>query len=243
MSTYVLVHGAWHGAWCWEKIVPLLERAGHRVLTLDLPGHGQDRTPTREVTLQAYTERVCRALDAAAEPVILVGHSMGGIVITEAAERRPEKVKTLVYVSAFLLRDGESLAQIASGDPEALVMPNLVVSEDQASATLRPEAIRDAFYGSCSPEDAARGQSLLVPQPLAPFQTPVHTTPARGGRVPRVYVECLRDRAITPPAQRKMHAALPCRKVITMDTDHSPFYSAPQELAGHLLAATEPIHI
>ncbi|HEY4704869.1 MAG TPA: alpha/beta fold hydrolase, partial [Thermoplasmata archaeon] len=126
--------------------------------------------------------------------------------------------------------------QIASADREALVLPNLVVSEDQASATVRPEAIRDAFYGACAREEAARAQSLLVPQALAPFQTPVRMTRARWGRIPRVYIECLRDRAISPSVQRKMYTALPCRKVIAMDTDHSPFYSAPRELADHLLA-------
>ncbi len=235
MTTYVLIHGAWHGAWCWERVAPALERAGHRVLALDLPGHGMDRTPARDVTLDAYADRVCGALDEAGEPVVLVGHSMGGVVITQAAERRPEKVRALVYVTAFLPRDGESLVQIASEDREALVLPNLVMSEDQTSATLRPEAVRDAFYGACSAEDAARAQERLVPQALAPFQTPVHTTPENWGRVPRAYVECLRDRAITPPIQRKMRAALPCRKVVTLDTDHSPFYSASQELADRLL--------
>ncbi len=92
MSTYVLVHGAWHGSWCWEKVVPLLEQAGHQVEALDLPGHGQDKTPIREITLAAYTNRVCETLDAQAEPVILVGHSLGGMVITQAAEERPAKI-------------------------------------------------------------------------------------------------------------------------------------------------------
>ena len=162
---------------------------------------------------------------------------MGGLVITEAAERRPEAVRALVYVTAFLPRDGETLGQIAARDPEALVLPNLVPSEDGVSAILRPEAVRDAFYGTCAPDDAARAQARLVPQALAPFQTPVHATAARWGRVPRTYVTCLRDRAITPRAQREMYTALPCRKVVPLDTDHSPFYSAPQALAAVLLGA------
>ncbi len=235
MSTYVLIHGAWHGAWCWERVAPALRADGHRVVTPDLPGHGDDRTPTREVTLPAYVDRVCGILDAAPEPVVLVGHSMGGIVITEAAERRPEKVRNLVYVTAFLPRDGESLVDIASKDPEALVMPNLVMSEDKASATLRPEAVRDAFYGACSAEDAARAAARLVPQALAPFQTRVHTTSGGWGRVPRAYVGCLRDRAITPPVQRRMREASPCGQVATLDTDHSPFYSASGELVDRLI--------
>ncbi len=75
---------------------------------------------------------------------------------------------------------------------------------------------------------------MLLPQAAAPFATAVLTTAENFGRIPRVYIECLRDRAISPSVQRQMYTALPCRKVITMDTDHSPFFSAPEELVAHL---------
>jgi len=103
MSTYVLIHGAWHGAWCWKNIIPFLEKNGHKVVAPDLPGHGEDKRPIAEVTLQAYTDRVCQILDEQSEPVILVGHSMGGVVITQTAEYRPEKIKSL-----YLLSTGQS---------------------------------------------------------------------------------------------------------------------------------------
>jgi len=235
MSTYVLIHGAWHGSWCWDKVVPLLKKEGHKVEAPDLPGHGRDKTPIPEISLQAYTDRVCQILDAQSEPVILVGHSMGGVVITQAAEYRPEKIKTLVFLSAFLLRNGEFLLQLAGGDTEALVLPNLIMAEDQSYATVRDEGIKEAFYGDCSDEDVARAKSLLVPQAAAPFATPVNTSEEKFGRVRRVYISCLRDKAITPALQEKMYKALPCEKVITMDTSHSPFFSAPEKLVGHLL--------
>ncbi|HEU4759336.1 MAG TPA: alpha/beta fold hydrolase [Dehalococcoidia bacterium] len=234
MTTYVLIHGAWHGGWCWDKVVPLLERAGHRALAPDLPGHGADKTPIPQVTLQAYADRVCAILDAQPEPVVLVGHSMGGAVISQAAEQRPDGIRTLVYLCAFLLRDGESLLQIAQEDPEALVLPNLEQAEDGASASVRQDALRDVFYADCSDEDVGRATSLLVPQATAPFATPVHTTPESFGRIPRVYIECLRDHAISVAVQRQMYAALPCQRVTSMDTSHSPFFSAPAELARHL---------
>ncbi len=236
MSTYVLVHGAWHGGWCWDKIVPLLEKRGHKAVAPDLPGHGNNKSPISEVSLQAYTERLIKVLEAQPETVVLVGHSMGGIVISQAAECRPERVKTLVYLCAFLLRDGESLLQIAQGDTEALVLPNLVMTDDQSSGTVRDEAIKEAFYGDCSDEDVARAKSLLVPQAAAPFATPVHTTAENFGRVPRIYIECLRDRAISPSVQKQMYTAQPCQGVISMDTGHSSFFSAPEELAAHLAA-------
>ncbi|MCH8011592.1 MAG: alpha/beta fold hydrolase [Candidatus Marinimicrobia bacterium] len=235
MIIYVLIHGAWHGSWCWDKVVPLLEKEGHKVEAPDLPGHGRDKTPIPEISLKAYADRVCQILDTQSEPVILVGHSMGGVVITQTAEYRPEKIKTLVYLTAFLLRNGEFLLQLAEGDTEALVLPNLIMAEDQSYATVRDEAIKETFYGDCSDEDVARAKSLLVPQAVAPFATPVNTTEEKFGRVPRVYISCLRDKAITPALQEKMYKVLPCEKVISMDTSHSPFFSAPEELVGHLL--------
>lgn len=236
MGTYVLIHGAWHGSWCWDKVVPLLERQGHKAIAPDLPGHGTDKSPISEVSLQAYVDRVVDVLDAQSEPVVLVGHSMGGIVISQAAEYRPESAKTLIYLCAFLLRDGESLLQVAQDDADALVLPNLVMTDDQSSATVRDEAIDEAFYGECSDEDVAKAKSLLVPQAAAPFATPVHTTAENFGRVPRIYIECLRDRAISPSVQKKMYTALPCQRVLSIDTSHSPFFSAPEELVNHLAA-------
>ncbi|MFQ5614542.1 MAG: alpha/beta fold hydrolase [Anaerolineae bacterium] len=236
MSTYVLIHGAWHGGWCWDKVVPLLEKEGHKVEAPDLPGHGKDKTPTSEVTLQAYADRVCQVVNAQSEPVILVGHSMGGLAITQAAENCPGNIKALVYLTAFLLQDGEFLLQYAQEDTEALVLPNLIMAEDESFATVRDEGIKPAFYADCSDEDVARAKSLLVPQSAAPFGTPVHTTAENFGRIPRVYIECLQDRAISPSIQKRMYTNLPCEKVISMDTSHSPFFSAPEELARHLLS-------
>src|SRR5262245_17861037 len=100
MSTFVLVHGAWHGAWCWYKVVPQLTQAGHTAIAPDLPGLGRDRTPLAEISLDRWTEAICEIVDAATEPVVLVGHSRGGIVISEVAERRPARVATLVYLTA-----------------------------------------------------------------------------------------------------------------------------------------------
>ncbi len=236
MSTYVLIHGAWHGGWCWDKVVPLLEKEGHNVETPDLPGHGNDKTPIPEISLQAYANKVCEVLDAQSEPVILVGHSMGGVAITQAAEYRPEKIKKLVYVTAFLLQNGEFLLQYGEPDEDALVLPNLIMAEDQSYATVKEGALKEAFYGDCSEEDVARAKALLVPQAAAPFATPVTTTPNNFGRIPRIYISCTRDRAISPSIQEKMYNNLPCEKVIKIETSHSPFLSSPEELVGHLLS-------
>jgi pimeloyl-ACP methyl ester carboxylesterase len=234
MTTFVLVHGAWHGGWCWEKLVPLLEARGHRAVAPDLPGHGADRTPTAQVTLESCAERVRAAIAAQPEPVVLVGHSMGGVVITAAAELIPERVRTLVYLTAFLVAPGEALLAAAGNDPETALAGNLVFAPDGVSAEVKPDAIRPAFYAQCSDADAERAQARLVPQAAAVFSTPVRYTPERAGRIPRVYIECTRDRAIGISVQRRMHAARPCAKVLSLDTDHSPFYSTPEALAAQL---------
>jgi pimeloyl-ACP methyl ester carboxylesterase len=234
MSTYVLIHGAWHGGWCWSKVAPVLREQGHTVLTPDLPGHGQDHTPVSQITLEFYADAVVGLLDQQADPLILVGHSMGGIVVSRAAELRPKKVKTLAYVCAFLLRNGETLVQIAQNDSMALVMPNLIFSNDQSTGRVKDEMLKETFYTDCSEEIAAEARNQLVTQSLAPFGTPLEITEKNYGSVPRVYIECTHDRAISVEAQRAMVDASPCKKVFSMETDHSPFLSAPTRLASHL---------
>ena len=100
--------------------------------------------------------------------------------------------------------------------------------------TVAPENVAPVFYNTTEPYWAIRAAANLVPEPASTFVTPLVTSAARFGRVPRIYVECTEDRAIPIGLQRHMHAALPCRQVITMATDHSPFYSAPTELSGVL---------
>lgn len=234
MSSYVLVHGAWHGGWCWDKVVPLLEKKGHKVEAPDLPGHGKDRTPISEISLQAYADHICGILDAQPEPVILVGHSMGGAVIAQAGEYRPRKIKFLIYVTAYLLQDGEFMMQVFVQDTESSLGLAIIVAENQTYMTLRDDTVKEVFYGDCSDLDVARAKSLFVPQALAPFATPVITTEENFGRLPRVYIECLRDRVVSPSVQKKMYTALPCKKVISMDTSHWPFLSAPEDLVTHL---------
>ena len=239
MSTFILIHGAWHGGWVWHDVAGRLQAQGHTVHAPDLPGSGSDQTPISDVTLQAYVDRVAAVIDACPEPVVLAGHSMGGIVISETAEQRSERISALVYVCAFLLRNGECLLQWTEPDRDALVPPNLVFSEDGKSATIKLEAILPALYGDCGVEEVKQMQSLLLPQPTAPLSTPVQLTEGNYGRVPRIYVECLRDRAISIAIQRQMYAAAGCQQVFTLDCDHSPMFSRPQELTECIRAASQ----
>lgn len=239
MSTYILVHGAYHGGWCFEKVLPLLEAQGHAAIAVDLPGHGDNQVPMTEVTLAAYVDHVCAVIDAQDEPVVLLGHSLGGMTITQVCERMPEKIQWVVYLTAMMPGDGQNRADLAEHEGPEDMAAKRILSEDGLSVTMSREVIPPTFYAQCPAEDVARAFDRLVPQAVEPFQQKAQTTPERFGSVQRAYIECLRDRAIPIAMQRSMIAAQPCDQVFTIDSDHSPFYSAPEELSVHLLALSD----
>jgi pimeloyl-ACP methyl ester carboxylesterase len=229
MATIVLVHGAWHGAWCFEKLIPALKASGHRVLAPDLPGHGRDATPVDAVTLAAYVARVGESLSSAGEPAVLLGHSMGGVIITQAGEDHAPRVRSLVYLAAFLPGSGQSLASFRA----ASAVTDLLRTDREAGVVhLDPAGARHAFYHDCREDDAAAAIARLSPQPIAPWATSV-ALGKHFASLPRHYIECAQDRAIPLELQRRMHAATPCR-VHTLDSSHSPFYSMPERLAALL---------
>jgi pimeloyl-ACP methyl ester carboxylesterase len=238
---FVLVHGAWHGAWCWDKLAPLLRAQGHRVTALDLPGHGTDKTPVEKITLASYVKAVTDVLDASREPATLVGHSLGGMTISQAAEERPEKVRQLVFLSAFVMANGES-AVSSRQDPENKVTPVLLI--DFRPGTKVPlqtrldvskaEAMKLAFYGDCDDRDVRLAMGRLVAEPFGPMAEKMRLTPERFGKVEKAYIYCSRDNAITPSAQRAVAAKWPMRRTVTLDASHSPFMSMPDRLAQAL---------
>ena len=234
MATFILVHGAMHGRWCWHKLVPLLEAEGHRVLAPDLPGMGEDPTPLSEVTMSTWAEFIARLSREAGEQVILVGHSRGGTVISEAAELAPQAMLGLVYLAALLLPAGKKAFEAAVTEEARNAVETGQGASDGLSLRVEPEAARALFYNRASPEDAIWASARLCPEPIAPNMVPLTVTRERWGRLPRAYIECLDDRAVPIGLQRAMQAALPCDPVVTMDSDHSPFLCAPRVLAAHL---------
>ena len=213
-----------------------MKHEGHNVISLDLPGHGKDRTPIRDITLESYVDTLCDVLEKEPDGVVLVGHSRGGIVISQAAERMPEKVQMLVYLAAYLVPNGQAMLPIALSDKESLIGPNLELNEAEGWHMIKDSAVRDALYGDCSDEDVELARSLLTREPNAPLATPLALTEANHGSVPRFYIETLNEKGCSTSLQRRMRSFLPCQKVLTMNTSHSPFLSAPNDLAGHLLS-------
>jgi len=236
MARFVLVHGAFCGAWVWGPLTERLTAAGHFVEAFDLPGLGEDRTPISEITLDSCAARLCQALDSRPERAIVVGHSMGGIVITHGAGRCPGKIAALVYVAAFLPKDGQSLIELTklpegAGDQ---VQANVVIEGNPPVAIMPAAASGQALYECCAEDVAAWAIERQRPQPVAPFVTPVSIPAGALDAIRRYYVVCTRDRAVPLALQRRMIAENPCADVAELNTDHTAQLSVPDELANVL---------
>ncbi|MFN7475398.1 MAG: alpha/beta fold hydrolase [Burkholderiales bacterium] len=236
----VLLHGSWHGAWCWHKVVPHLERAGHALAVPDLPAHGRDWKFARgRVTLSAMAASVCRVLDQMTEPALLVAHSRGGIVASTVAEMRPHKLRGVVFLAAYMLRHGERVADLLRLDRDSLVPPKLRVNKTTLTDSLAEDAYRPALYADCSDADVALARTLLTAEPTLPALTRLRLTNDRYGSVQRHYIELIDDRAVTIWLQRRMIAASPCASVSSLNASHSAYFSQPEPLADliHTISA------
>jgi pimeloyl-ACP methyl ester carboxylesterase len=231
MARIVLVHGGWGGAWIWEKVVEPLTAVGHRVETLDLPGAGDDYTPLDQINLDLYAERICDVLGQSPEQAVLVGHSMGGVAVTQAASRCPGRVASLIYIAAFLPSEGESLiglTQLPEGEGDH-VQATMVVSGEPPLAELSEENSITAFYNLAPPDLAKWAAGMQRPQPVIPMMDEAHLTVGYEN-IPRSYIHTTRDQANMPALQRRMMKERRVSPVIEFETDHTPHLSAPDEL-------------
>jgi pimeloyl-ACP methyl ester carboxylesterase len=237
MNTYILVHGAFHGAWCWYKLIPILQSKGHTVIANDLPGHGRRYRSNDICSLQSYTESVCKSIDQATSPVILVGHSLGGMIISQAAEWRATKIKQLIYVAAFLPKNGQCARDISIPQANNALYGHVIWSEDRMYATLPDNHFGNAFAHNASAQDKALGGLMSLPEPMTPPTEKVQLNDSQFGSVKRTYIECSEDQAMPQALQQKMYNASPCDNIIVMaKAPHSPMLSDAETLAKHIIS-------
>jgi pimeloyl-ACP methyl ester carboxylesterase len=238
MATYVLVHGGWHGGWCWKKVVPILRGAGHEVFTPTLTGLGERVHLARpDVGLATHVEDVVGLIEYEdLTGVVLVGHSYSGMVITGVADRAPERVAQLVYLDAFVPEDGQSLLDLLLPERRDMFLEQARTSGDGRSVP----APAPEIWGVTDDADLAWIRPRLVPQPLATFTEPLQLRHAGASR-PRTYIACTAsptaasfrpfvERARTDPAWR--YREIP--------TGHDAMVTMPDELVGLLLDAAAP---
>lgn len=236
--TFILVHGAWQGSWAWETIVPRLEKAGHAAIAADLPGDGHDATPPGEVNLARYAEKVVSLIDVTSGPVVIVGHSMGGVTGSQVCELRPERIALAIYLCAFMLPNGLSVLEFYEKylDPW-MKGAHARVSYDPAGLTSRidPASAVEVFYHQSDRALAEAAAARLTPQPEGARRSKLQLTPERYGSVPRVYIEARQDRSVHLPLQRKMQEITTCDAVYGIDSDHAPQLSMPDALTTLML--------
>jgi pimeloyl-ACP methyl ester carboxylesterase len=274
--TFVFVHGAWHAAATWRLVTPLLEAHGYVVRTLDLPGAGRnaraprsygrrpldlaafaiERSLNAEVSQQDRTRAVVALIDEVtriqATPVVLVGHSLGGLTVSAVAEAIPERVSAVVYLTAFLLPPGMTAQTMIEHPtmadslvpPLFLADPGLVQAMRIDPRSDRPDYVqqtKSALYGDLNDAGLQSAQSHLhCDEPLGVMLNPARVTPVRFGRVHRHFIRCLNDKAIPIAAQDFMIGAIdertfgPTHKH-TLATSHSPFCTQPSALADILM--------
>ncbi|MGW0802543.1 alpha/beta fold hydrolase [Nonomuraea sp. NPDC002799] len=226
--TLLLVHGAWHGSWAWDPVIPLLAERGVPVHAVQLPGVG--RAPGGH-DLRGHAEFLRAELAALPGPVALCAHSYGGAVITEAAAGAAG-VTSLIYLTAFLLEEGESSAdanRLTPAPPDPALAP--VAEGDYLRVP--DAAARYMFYEGCTPEQTAEAVGRLTPEHVGTVTAPV--TRAAWRDLPSTYIVCRRDRALSPGVQRTM--ARRANRQVELDSAHSPMLTDPLRLAA-LLAET-----
>ena len=230
---YVVVHGAWSGAWAWDTVATELEAKGKTVTVVELPAHGADVTPISDATLAAYVAKVEQAVDTASGPVVLVGHSLGGMIISQVAEQEPEKIAKLVFVAGFVPKDGDSALALAMTDANSHLRPT--VNQDQGTGDVDLTKLIDVFCADCSDAEQSQLLAHYRTEPIAPLATPVHITAANWGSVPKYYVYTKQDHAISYSSQQAQTSAVVFVKTALLDSSHSPFQAHPEELASVLL--------
>lgn len=233
-ETFVLVHSAWLGAWQWEGVANVLKEKGFNVITPDLPGHGSDKTSPAEITMEDYVKTITDILDNQEDPVVLLGHSFNGITVSRAAELRPEKVKSLVYLTAFLLPNGGSFLGAVQGVEGSKAVENFRVSDDKTFAYVVDEEIQNAFAHDIPAEAFEAAKPFIVAEPLAPLTYELEITDENFGSIKKYYIECTEDRAIPIEIQRAMYHDQ-VEEVFTLESSHTPNFSQAGNLAEILV--------
>jgi pimeloyl-ACP methyl ester carboxylesterase len=240
---FVMVHGGFHGAWCWERVIDELGRLGHEAVAVDLPGHGERRNETAPTT---FEERTGAILEVLRPGDVLVGHSGGGFDITHAADAVPDMISHVSYLAAGLPREGrtwpEAMALRADGTmgdfDAAGLLSYLRFHEDGAVSVAAVAGAREKFFHDCEDETVRWAFERMCPERAGETSsTPVSVANFWAADLPRSFILCLQDRA-----QERWNADLVAQRLgvepLSIDTSHSPFLSRPRELAELLVNAT-----
>ncbi|OBA59578.1 alpha/beta fold hydrolase [Gordonia sp. 852002-10350_SCH5691597] len=236
--TAVLIHGAWAGPWVWDRVREPLLRAGVESIAVTLPGVGP--TLDEPAELDDIAIAVIGQVADVDGPLLLVGHSGGGIVATHVAEQICERVCGVVYVAGMMLPSGWGFGRLC--DDAGLRAPVGIAAfldstDDSTVTSVSPEAAVSVFFHDADPADAIAASRMVAPQQESGRLISPLWTPERFGQLPRLYIEVTRDRSVPLVAQRHMQELVPGARVVTLDSDHGPQLSQPAAVVDAILAA------
>jgi pimeloyl-ACP methyl ester carboxylesterase len=224
VKTLLLIHGAWHGAWCWYKVIDRLEK-NYNVINVNLPSHHIDEMSPTVVTLDTYVEYVKDIIGD--KTVSIVAHSMGGIILSSLCELIPDQIEKAIYLSAFAVDDGKSMKDYADLDTESITGQNLIFGDE--TVDIKRDSIRQCFYNECKEEYVTLAETCLTVNPLAPFGQPV-SLGMNYESVDKYYIKTLYDNSISYYLQEIMIENAGIDISYMIDTDHSSFFSKPRKL-------------
>lgn len=236
----ILVHGAWHGAWVWEPVLPTLE-AHFNVIALDLPGRKPNAPFYKKISLKSYVQAIEQCLLTLEGPIFLLGHSLAGLAISQVAENHPDKIDGLIYVAAFIPQNGESLFDIASNFKSPGASSELIFEQRQNILDIqKSEKTKTLFFNACPEALATQALAHVHPEPFKAFTTPVTLSANNFGRVKKIYIQCTEDLAIPPLYQTQMAQNAGITEIIDLKADHSPYFSHPQGMCEMLINTFTP---
>ncbi len=234
MRHFLLVHGSWHGAWCWYKIAARLRSEGHTVTLIDLPGRGANKTKPVFIGMKSMLTHVLTYCPQN-EKITTIVHSRYGVLASQLAEALPDRIERTIYLASFMLPSGKAVMDYSRKDKASRIGPFVEVNKLGLWDWLRPEAYREVLYHDCCDDDVALASSLLCREPSRPAITRLKLTEQRYGRVPRAYIRLTQDRAVSLALQDRLIEETTVERVESIDASHSAYFSKPDELTDKII--------
>ena len=232
---FVLIHGAWHGGWCWDGVIKELEKAGHTAEAPTLPGHSpkDDRS---KIAFDDYVNKIVSVLKQQTAPAVLVGHSSAGFLLQAAAPKAADKIAQLIFLNAFILPNGKRQFDLVPPEASQGMTAAANASPDK-SVPVMEDFVRNMLMAGEPSEKQSALIGRLVPQPLALFTTPVSTKEFESLNVPKAVVFCKGDASLPPGAYLGMAQGLGKHRLVEIEGSHEALFTNPSAVANGLLKA------
>ena len=236
MLKYIFIHGACQGGWCWYKLGALLDSRKIDYAAPDLPGHGADKTPLHEITLEKYVAAIRYIINQTDQKTVLIGHSMGGFIASQVAELEHERVNSIIYLAALLPGNNETVSGLLKRDTGSRLLQSIRVSEDNAFLEVQPDKQIDIYFNTCSAADTQYGITKLYRQATKPLYTPINLT-EKFESIPKHYVQTINDNALSRGFQAELCGRYNNISFSQLNAGHAVYFSHCNKLLEIILRA------